>query len=112
MACNAASRFLNAPVRKDKVEQAVRLTVLARLRARQLAQAVFDAPCTRRVSIPPAHLDRVLECRDGLALAPLVQGLEPRLAWRRRLGLGIVHRVGINSGAVATTATKNQRKVR
>ena len=112
MACNAASRFLNAPVRKDKVEQAVRPMVLARLRARQLVQAVFGVRCTRRASIPPAHLDRVLECRGDLVLAPLVQGLEPRLAWHRQLELEIVHRVGINNGAVETIATKNRRKVR
>ena len=75
------------------------------------AQAACAAPCTRRGSTRPAHLDRVLECPGVLALERRVPELGPCLAWLLRPGPAIVHRADINSGAAETIATKNRRKV-
>ena len=109
VACSAASRFLNALVRKDPVEQA-RASAPAQLQVQQPPPAVFGVPCTRHASILPEHLDRVLECRGGLVLGPLDRGLEPHQAWRPPPELEIVHPADINSGAVETNVTKNRRK--
>ena len=82
------------------------------VQAQLWVRAVFDAPCIRRASTPPAQRERVPVCRaapDSAHRVPELEGHRELLHLPQELRT--VRRADMRSVVAATIVTRNPKKV-